>query len=58
MPSRSWQFRIDDIIEGINNIVINYARFLEEIKQLRDESQKEWSDKLVQLNSMMGFETQ
>jgi glycosyltransferase involved in cell wall biosynthesis len=48
----------ESIIEGIKNIVINYARYLDEIKQLRGESQKEWSDKLLQLNTMMGLETQ
>jgi glycosyltransferase involved in cell wall biosynthesis len=47
----------ESIVEGIRNVEINYARFSEEITQLRYESQKEWSDKLLQLNTMMGFET-
>ena len=46
----------ESIIDGIRNVEKNYPRLAEEIVHLRNESQQDWSEKLIELNSLMGVE--
>jgi glycosyltransferase involved in cell wall biosynthesis len=44
----------ESIIEGIRKAEKDHARLAEEIVQLREESQQDWTLKLTQLNQLMG----
>lgn len=44
----------ESIVEGVRKVRENHNWLSEEIVQLREESQQDWTDKLNQLNQMMG----